>query len=326
MFQRTIEGIILAIKERFDFCGLHSATNLNNFINKANCIRINHAPSRNAKNNYRYLIDSLLPRFVNVFNHDNYLDYFGASNGVDEFTRYSVFSDILNEAVTKLNNAGYSTTAIPLNTGDTDYAVKLESIYSKDFFLQRKTCMDVLRYILRQFGAFGRNVLLESYENNSGDYLPWEDAISQLQTVYSLGQEFDGFLLIYKSTENNTYFIQYAPVAMYIRKSTLDELMVNNPILTNPQVYQVANSSLFAFEKYLSFDLNTVYTKTYTAYGETITDDFYKLNTPWDAMQLLNLAKNLMTAGSELRYSISGDYRVYQIIDGVNYFQFLDIT
>lgn len=325
--KKTVEAIILAIKERYEFCGLFSSTYLYSFLNGNDSIRFNHAPSRYTSNNYRYLIDVFLPRFTQAFNHDNYLDYFGRSNGADEFTRYTAISEVLTDAVARLNDEGFTTTVIPQNTSNTDYAVKLESIFSKDFFLQRKTCMDMLRHVLRQFGYYSRNVLIESYKGAT-EYLPWNDAIAQMQLVAELDQDFDAILLVEKSSNDDKYIIHYAPNAMYVRKSYIDDMINNNPTLTNPQVHQWnnPNDTLYTFDKYLSFDLTNVYSKTYTAYDETITDYFYKLVTPWSAMQLLDLAHDAITSGQELRYRIVNDLGyVLQIIDGADYFQFLDV-
>ena len=221
---------------------------------------------------------------------------------------------ILQDAVAQLIDSGFQTSILPFYYWNNDYstAIEFESFYRvfaypffKDYFIQRLKYLSLLRiYTEYRNYRWNDNILVEGFFDS--DYLTYShvsfaDAIANIQYKYYTGFGNGYFLRLSKDQFGTApdlspiyYYVLAIVKNLYVKKSFIDNFITvtgDNFIYKIESFYESLyrqSGQYLINNRLIKFDMTTYYTLTYEIDGVQTTDDFYKIQFPFDYNDMLN--------------------------------------
>ena len=345
----SLNAFVLALKERFELLGLINNAAyqyINNYVNKnyvllANQLAITSSSGADYSTNWFCLVDYLLTvlmpsRNTGLFNisHSYYLtkdnyDYIDTS-----VLRYDL---VIDKAVGILLNDGFNTTRISITTTfQHNQPIALSSSrQNKHWAIQRQKTINLLRYALNYHGSSGYNIVGVYHQSTNHNYMSFDDSLNYLtyERAYYVenGVEYGGHYapIINLYYKNGQFYIYRLFDYFLIKKSFIESIsFIKDKIYSRLQVLLNNDTySTLTVPFWWSIDFNNIVSYTY----DGNTDDYYVINCPFSRNDIINIAKNYIgyiDDGNEHNYEIILRFNnnFYELLDGVNYFSFLDIS
>lgn len=342
----SLNAFMLALKERFDLLGLTNDASyqyISNYVNKnyvllANQLAITSSSGADYSTNWLCLIDYLLTVLMPssnraLFNTSN--SYYLTKNNYDYVDTSVLRRDlVIDKAVSILLNNGFNTTRISITTTfQHNRPIALSSSrQNKHWAIQRQKTINLLRYALNYHGSSNYNIV-GVYHQNTADYTTFDDSLNNLtyERAYYIrnGVEYGGnyapiINLYYKDGQFRIYrLFDY----FLIKKSFVESIsFIKNKLYSTIQILPYYNEYSVTIPFWWSIDFNNVVSYTYD--GQT--EDYYVINCPFSRNDIIDIARNYtgyIDDGDSHEYRVVlrfGQY-FYELIDGADYFQFLDV-
>lgn len=345
----SLDAFIGALKERFELLGLSSDAAYQyivdyvagNYIMLSDELAIPNSSGADYSTCFLCLIDYLLTFLIpssntSLFNVSH--SYFLTEDNYN-YTQTSILgrNNIIEKAVSVLANEGFNSYRISLyQTINKNIPVALQnaSRQNKHWAIQRQKVLNLLRYALVYIENYWYN-LIGVYHQNSGDYTTFDDSLNNLTREHSYsitnGVEYGGHYapIINLTYKDGQFYIGRLFDYFLIKKSFIDGISFEkNKIYSRLQVLlDTDNYSSVLVPFWWSIDFNNIVSYTYN----NSTDDYYVINCPFLRNDIIDIARNYtgyVDDGNDHNYRIVlrfGSY-FYELLDGADYFSFLDVS
>lgn len=319
--EKIITGFLLAINKVYYAIAGSDNGNISTFLAS---ISLRHFIINNSSYDYLRLAEQVMfyegySNINNVFKRYCYLNetsgvfiLYNASTTADKLYNRNI---VMQDAVDELIDDGFQTSILPFYYYNNDYltAVEFESFYRvfaypffKDYFIQRLKYLSLLRiYAEYRNYRWNDNLLVEGFFDS--DYLTYShvsfaDAIANIQYKYYVGFDSGYFLRLSKDQFGTApdlspiyYYVLAIVKNLYVKKSFIDNFILatsDNLIYKIESFYEYLynsqQSQYLINNRLIKFDMTTYYSLTYEIDGVQTTDDFYKIQFPFDYNDMLN--------------------------------------
>ena len=345
----SLDAFLGALKERFDLLGLAGEAAYQyiadyitgNYIMLCNELAIPSSSGADYSTCFLCLVDYLLTFLIPSSNTSLFgvsHSYFLTEDNYD-YIQTSILSrrNLIDKAVSILSDEGFNSYRINLYqiiNKNIPVALQNASRQNKHWAIQRKKVLDLLRYALIYHDEYRYNVL-GVYHQNTNDYTTFDDSLNYLtrERAYRIdnGVEYGSNYapIIDLSYKNGQFYIYRLFDYFLIKKSFIESIsFIKDKIYSRLQVLLNNDTySTLTVPFWWSIDFNNIVSYTY----DGNTDDYYVINCPFSRNDIINIAKNYIgyiDDGNEHNYEIILRFNnnFYELLDGVNYFSFLDIS
>ena len=345
----SLDAFLGALKERFDLLGLAGEAAYQyiadyiagNYIMLCNELAIPSSIGADYSTCFLCLVDYLLTFLIPSSNTSLFgvsHSYFLTEDNYD-YIQTSILSrsNLIDKAVSILSDEGFDSYRIILYqiiNKNIPVALQNASRQNKHWAIQRKKVLDLLRYALICHDRYRYNVL-GVYHQNTNDYTTFDDSLNYLtrERAYWInnGVEYGSNYapIINLSYKDGQFYIYRLFDYFLIKKSFIESIsFIKDKIYSRLQVLLNNDTySTLTVPFWWSIDFNNIVSYTY----DGNTDDYYVINCPFSRNDIINIAKNYIgyiDDGNGHNYTIILRFNnnFYELLDGVNYFSFLDIS
>lgn len=341
----SLDAFLGALKERFELLGLSSDAAYQyiadyvagNYIMLSNELAIPSSSGADYSTCFLCLVDYLLTFLIpasntSLFNVSH--SYFLTDENYNAQTSILGRNNLIKKAVDILVNEGFNSYRISLyQTINKNISVALQnaSRQNKHWAIQRKKVFDLLRYALFYIGDYWDNVL-GVYHQNTNDYTTFNDSLNYLtyERAYWItnGVEYGGHYapIINLYYKDGQFYIYRLFDYFLVKKSFIESIsFVKDKIYSVIQILPYYNEYSVTIPFWWNIDFNNIMSYTY----DRQTEDYYVINCPFSRNDIIDIARNYtgyIDDGNSHEYRVVlrfGQY-FYELIDGADYFQFLD--
>lgn len=346
----SLDAFLGALKERFELLGLSGESAYQyiynyvagNYIMLPNELAIPSSSGADYSTCFLCLVDYLLTflipsRNTSLFNVSH--SYFLTEDNYD-YLQTSILSrnNLINKAVGILADEGFNSSRINLyQTINKNIPVALQnaSRQNKHWAIQRQKTINLLRYALNYHGSSGYNIIGVYHQSTNSNYMSFDDSLNYLtyERAYYVknGVEYGGHYapIINLYYKDGQFYIYRLFDYFLIKKSFVEGIsFIKNKIYSRLQVLLDSDTySTLTVPFWWSIDFNNIISYTYNG----STDDYYVINCPFSRNDIINIAKNYtgyIDDGNEHSYAIILRFNnnFYELLDGADYFSFLDVS